>query len=99
MPTLTCPNGWITVRSNLIYLPILSFVTNDSSNAKDLRNFPIPRQHKFSDKFSKVDIVKRLMENFEEQQKQLDRFRRLYKHYSHETLVEDRYQTVVNAVV
>jgi len=31
-PTLTCPNGWITVRSNLIYLPILSggMESNDS---------------------------------------------------------------------
>lgn len=74
------------------------FVTNDCFNGKDLRDFPIPRQHKFSDKIPKAEILTRLLENFEEEQKKLDGFRQLYKHYSHETLVEDT-KRFVHAVV
>lgn len=65
------------------------FVTSNCLNGKDLRDFPIPRQHKFSNKFSRADVATRLMDNFEEEQQKLEGFRRLYKHYSHETLVED----------
>ena len=74
------------------------FVTNDCFNGKDLRDFPIPRQHKFSNKIPKAEILTRLLENFEEEQKKLDGFRQLYTHYSHETLVEDT-KRFVHAVV
>lgn len=74
------------------------FVTDDCSNGKDLRDFPIPRQHKFSNKIPKAEILTRLLENFEEEQQKLDGFRQLYKHYSHETLVEDT-KRFVHAVV
>ena len=65
------------------------FVTDDCFNGKNFRDFPTPRQHKVSNKMPKADIAVRLLEFFQEEQKKLDGFRQLYKHYSHETLVEN----------
>lgn len=65
------------------------FVTGNCGNGVDLRDFPIPQEHKLSDHLSVTELMGKIMENFEEEQQKLDGFRRLYKHYSHQTLVDD----------
>jgi len=66
------------------------FVTGECGNGLDFRDFPIPQEHKFSHHHvSIVDVIRRIMENFNDEQLKLAGFRSLYKRYSHETLVED----------
>jgi hypothetical protein len=65
------------------------FVTGECGNGIDFRDFPIPHEHKLSNHVSSIDLIRRIMGNFQEEQKKLVAFRSLYKRYSHETLVED----------
>lgn len=65
------------------------FVTRDCGNGIDFRDFPIPQEHKLSNHVSSIELIRQIMGDFQEEQEKLVGFRSLYKHYSHETLVED----------
>mmetsp|Transcript_19352 Transcript_19352/g.28983 ORF Transcript_19352/g.28983 Transcript_19352/m.28983 type:complete len:769 (+) Transcript_19352:151-2457(+) len=67
----------------------LIIVTNDCDNSKDVRDFPLPREHIFNERNKLVDIVQSILDNFEEEQAKLDNFRSMYKNFGHLTMIEE----------
>ena len=69
-------------------------VTSDCEVGGDLRDFPIPRQHKLSPKASVKDIVSKLLSNFETEQKNLEGIRKVFRDYNEKTLKESTKQFI-----
>ena len=69
-------------------------ITSDCEVGGDLRDFPIPRQHKLSPKASVKDIVSKLLSNFETEQKNLEGIRKVFRDYNEKTLKESTKQFI-----
>ena len=52
-------------------------------------DFPIPKEHMVSDKNPLLTLVRKIFDNFEEEQSKLEGFREVYKSYDHASMVED----------
>jgi len=64
-------------------------LTADCDNAKDLRDFPLPRDHLIAERNSLENIANRMLDHFEEEQKKLEGLRYHYKHLGHDYLVRE----------
>jgi hypothetical protein len=62
---------------------------NLCDNGEDTRDFPIPREHIYSERSTITDIVDEVLRNFEQEQAKLNGFRSLYKSYGPESLAQD----------
>ncbi|GFH52652.1 UDP-galactopyranose mutase [Chaetoceros tenuissimus] len=84
-------------RDKLLMDAILAgmlLVTSDCEVGGDLRDFPIPRQHKLSPKASVKDVVSKLLYNFETEQKNLEGIRKVFREYNEKTLEESTKQFI-----
>ena len=64
-------------------------LTKDCDNAKDTRDFPLPRDHIITERNSFEDIATKMLDNFEEEQNKLEGLRHIYKKLGHQSLVKD----------
>ena len=64
-------------------------VINECDSGSNSMDFPIPKEHMVSDKNPLLTLVRKIFDNFEEEQSKLEGFREVYKSYDHASMVED----------